>query len=172
MSTRYTALAVKNLPYPHGLGKGDYKALERDMKKLLGERYGDPAANEHVFWTPDYQRLLNEHIGSAFESVCDITRAASRALEHAQAGAAFDVPMAEEGGAAYDRYTADLPAAPHQYRGGIEGEADRWMRNPPSLACDTAGRLTILDGRHRLSYLRSRVEPNDPDFPVLISILY
>lgn len=169
MTTLYTAIPVRELPYPRGLGKLEYKALENDMKRLLGDRQTDVDANKARFWDADYRTLLHRHLAPRFDVDGDIAQIAREAVVRAEATGALGVSYRTTH-EARDRYTAALPPPPYNRPPGAEGAIDGWLRTPPQLYRDSAGTLSIGDGRHRLSYLRSLVQPTDPGFRVLVRI--
>lgn len=161
---RYTTVPVSRVPYPAGLGKHEYPDLESGMRALLGRDYGDPSVAERKFWTPEYQELIRLHLAPEFDPLGDIIDIAAQAASAAQASNVFDVPMPDAGSVGPDqRYWAGLPEL-------LGGHVVReWARRPPQIY-DRGTAWLIGDGRHRLSYLRARIEPIDPGFPVLVQI--
>ncbi|MDF0532274.1 hypothetical protein P0W64_21195 [Tsukamurella sp. 8F] len=169
MTTMYTAIPVREVPYPHGLGKLEYKALENDMKRLLGDRQTDVDTNAARFWDTDYQTLVRRHLAPRFDVAGDIVEIARDALVRAEATGVLGVSYRTTH-EARDSYTAALPPRPYHRPPGAAGAVDGWLRNPPQLYRDSAGTLSVGDGRHRLRYLRSLVQPTDPGFLVLVRI--
>ncbi len=169
-STRYTTIAIRDTPYPNGLGKLEYEALEDGMRRLLGVRYESQEANAEIFWTPRYQQLIADHLRPHFAPKGDIVSIARSAAESARASVAFDRIIPADGYAAYVRYIDGLPAWSDHHVSSASREAARWARHPPTLFADS-GSLLIDDGRHRLSLLRSLVEPVAPDFRVLVRVV-
>jgi len=164
VSRQYTVIEVSKLPYPAGLGKLEYRRLEHRMRKLLGAEFGDPAANERMFWTPQYQHVIATYLEPEFAGV-DIVSVARAAAEAAQASDVYGQVISHE--KAYERYSANLPPR-GQYN---TQQAANWTLSPPRLEYDGPN-LIIGDGRHRLSLLRSIVEPQQPDFPVLVQLFH
>ncbi|MCV7225280.1 hypothetical protein [Mycolicibacterium komossense] len=170
MSTRYTAIPVSELPYPHGLGKVEYETLEHGMRKLLGPNHSDQDTNAKMFWTRQYQQLLRDHLKPHFDSGGDIVQIAHAAAESAHSSAVFDQTLSADGYTAYTQYIAGLPTWTDRHPSIAAREAARWTHHPPTLYID-AETFTIDDGRHRLSLLRSLIEPTTSDFPVLVRII-
>lgn len=163
---RYTMIAVRDLPYPKGLGKAEYPELESSMKRLLSQRWNDQAANERMFWTPTYQDLIRTHLEPKFARCGDIVSIATLAAANARTSQAFDRDI-----------TGTYQDAHVEYRRGIAPLDDLmaahgpitawWIIDPPSLYWDEQT-WRIANGRHRLSYLRSIVQPREPEFPVFV----
>lgn len=171
MTTVYTTRAVRDVPYPHGLGNDRYPELKLGVKRLLGEHWSDPRANAKLFWTSEYQDLIRLHLKPYFDRNGDIVAVADDAAEAARANAAFGQTIPAEGYAAYQHYAADLPPATHDHPSAYTREVDGWIRHPPTLhGSPGEAALVVDDGCHRLSLLRSLVEPSAPDFPVLVRI--
>lgn len=163
---RYTTIPVSELPYPEGLGKHPYRTLGIYMKALLGDGYDNSAVHKREFWTPRYQELIRDHLAPYLDRHGDVVEIAAQALATARVSNVFDVPMPACGPDwPCQRYYGGLPPRPDP-----AGTVDIWTRHPPRLECDGTS-VSIGDGRHRLSYLRSRIEPIDPDFPVLVEII-
>jgi hypothetical protein len=46
----FTIRTLGSVPWPNGLGKlQEYPGLLREMRRLLGQRWRDPAANQRAF---------------------------------------------------------------------------------------------------------------------------
>lgn len=164
---RYTTIAVRDLPYPEGLGKSEYRDLELGMNRLLGTRWKDPATNARLFWTPPYQNLISEHLKPRFDRSGDIVTIAKQAATAARSSQWFDSNIiAGIGSEARAKYRGGLPDNLLDTHGFI---ATLWITHPPRIHWD-GKTLSINDGRHRFSYLRSIVQPRHPDFPVLVEI--
>lgn len=53
------------LPWPAGLGKGEYPELRDELKQLLGNRYHEPAAHERAFATcPAYRDCVDRRLST------------------------------------------------------------------------------------------------------------
>ena len=172
MTTRYTAIPVSDLPYPPGLGKIEYDSLERNMRQLMKRHYSDASAHAKVFWFAEYQALLSTHLAPAFDEIGPIEEIAREALARAQTSPAFDRDLPGEGVVADDVYRAPFgPKPPYPELTATQAAVEEWLRYPPRLYYRSNGDLIIGDGRHRLSYLRSRVQVADPTFPVLVVVI-
>lgn len=159
----FTAVAVRDLPYPPGLGKMKHGAMDEAMKVVLSGAWSDIDANRRLFWTPAYQGVIRKFLDPAFDNAA-IEDVARRALELAKTSPLFGTPQ-DEG-----QFAQSLPPRPQpSCEDHLEYLAAEWLWSPPMLFCGQGDR-TIDDGRHRLSYLRSRVEPLDPMFPVLVRL--
>ncbi|MBP1054458.1 hypothetical protein J6397_30400 [Rhodococcus qingshengii] len=165
--TKYASLRVEDLPYPDGLGKEEHKGIQAAVKNLLGADALDPEVHEAHFWTGPYQAAVAEHLAPIFAEDGDIVDIARRGLEIAEANPAFGVAIPGGGLEHIEIFAANLPPKPVSNKS--EGQQYAWAGEPPLLFSED-GHLTILDGRHRLSYLRSKVQKSDPDFPVLVRI--
>ncbi|MET3959896.1 hypothetical protein ABIE52_006831 [Rhodococcus sp. OAS809] len=168
MYTKYASLRVEDLPYPEGLGKEEHKGLQAAVKNLLGAGASDSEVHEAHFWTRPYQAVVAEHLTPFFAKDGDIVDIARRGLEIADGNPAFGVAI-PEGENHIGRFAANLPPQPSYSSSKSKWQQHEWARRPPKLF-STDGHLTIQDGRHRLSYLRSKVQKSDPDFPVLVRI--
>lgn len=168
-SSEYTTIAVRDLPYPDGLGKGDYEDLEREMRRLLGKRHSDSAVHQRSFWAPQYQRLIATYLEPMFARSGQIADVAAAAAQIARGSDVFgqEIPRGVD---AYGLYAAKLPAWDSPAPTLFEREVRWWVRDPPRLV-DNRTELLIDDGRHRLSLLRSKIEPLNPDFEVLVLIV-
>lgn len=169
-STQYTTIPISDLPYPHGLGKTEYEDLEDGMRRMLGTKHDDQDANAAIFWTSQYQQLLRDHLKPHFDTNGDIVTIAQAAAESARASIAFDQTIPADGYAAYTRYIVGLPAWSDNHPNTHTREAARWTHHPPTLYTNGDAFL-IDDGRHRLSLLRSLIQPAAPDFPVFVRIV-
>lgn len=166
--TKYASLRVEDLPYPEGLGKEEHKGIQAAVKNLLGADALDPEVHEAHFWTGPYQAAVAEHLAPYFAKDGDLVDIARRGLEIAEANPAFGVAI--PGGETHiGIFAANLPPQPGYSSNKSEWQEHKWARHPPRLFFKD-GHLTIQDGRHRLSYLRSMVQKSDPDFPVLVRI--
>ncbi|WP_079610231.1 hypothetical protein [Mycobacteroides abscessus] len=161
--TVFKAISVRDLPYPQGLGKGDYPELEDDMKSLLGARHTNQDVNAAAFWTPEYQRLIDKHLPSEFDSNGSIVENARRALEFAQVNPLLGQRIYGETDAVH-RYWTGLPESVDELPRPIH----RWIHWPPRISIYANGIRDYADGRHRTSYLRSKIQPQNPDFEVLV----
>jgi hypothetical protein len=168
-SSEYTTMAVADLPYPSGLGKGDYEDLEREMRLLLGSDYARPAANERLFWTPEYQGLITAHLAPKFARSVEIVEVAQAAAEVARSSDVFGRAIPGGSTDTFGLYTAKLPARVDYPSTRFEQEVQAWTRHPPRLFDDGTS-LEIDDGRHRLSLLRSKIQHDNPGFGVLVHI--
>ena len=55
---RYELRTLDSLPWPHGLGKYEYRRLERRLVALLGTRHREPAVHKRAFETnSDYKKV-------------------------------------------------------------------------------------------------------------------
>ncbi|WP_142304858.1 hypothetical protein [Mycobacterium avium] len=166
---RYTAIPVKDMPYPAGLGKAEYDALEFGMRRLLGRSWDHQATNERLFWTPEYQNLISTHLKPMFDEHGDIVTNATLAVDVASTSHAFDTAITAVSSCEANAEYRD--ALPH-----ITDLMDRygaktawWIIRPPRIWWDGTA-LGFADGRHRLSYLRSLVQQQHPDFRVLVEL--
>lgn len=168
MPYKYTAIPVAAIPYPEGLGKNDHKALEQEMERLLGPRqYRDADSNEKLFWTDRYQQLIADHLAPVFDPTGPIVDIATAALELARTSPGFDREIPGED--FYGAHGAHLPKS-SDADDRLTQRVRSWASFPPELwpDRDRPGRWCIGDGRHRLSYLRHRIQQQDPQFPVLV----
>lgn len=166
----YTAMPVQDLPYPAGLGKmADYPGLELEMRRYLGEHWRNVEVNESAFWSARYQRIITEHLGEEhFAPQGDIVEIAKAALRWARTSRYFDTTVEGHPVVAERLFKHGLAIAPD----GAEATVVRhWMTWTPRLVAESDGSHTIVEGRHRLSYLRSRIQPIEPTFPVLVLII-
>ncbi|WP_102145878.1 hypothetical protein [Mycobacterium hubeiense] len=163
--TLYTTIPISQAPYPHGLGKIGHEELETDMKQLLGIHHGNQTANEQAFWTPRYQRLLNHHLKPFFDPAGDIVEIARQATAHAHSNPVLNqrLPSTPD---AQIRYRAQMPTLGPE----VPQEVVRWRDHPPEITRYADGVTRYGNGRHRLSYLRSRIQPIDPNFQVLVKL--
>ncbi|OBG02453.1 hypothetical protein A5769_12275 [Mycobacterium intracellulare] len=165
---RFTTIAVGDLPYPQGLGKGDHPELEFGMRRLLGHRWEDPAANERLFWTPRYQDLIRSHLKPYFDRRGDIVEVATRAVNGAHASHAFNRDITGTYAEAFTQYRCGIPSLDELI--AAHGPVIAWwILDPPRLFWNGRA-MWFHDGRHRLSYLRSLMQPSDPGFPVLVEL--
>lgn len=151
MMFRYEVRTLASLPWPHGLGKGEFSKLRDAMEGLLEAEYGDPAADERAFATNDRYREIAVHwlskadwSGTVVEVVTGATRLA--------AGVNILGHWVEE-----DRWR-DRAKAICDANGVAHG--DYWNGGPyasgdylisPGISVSERG---MADGRHRLTYLR------------------
>lgn len=165
---RFTTIAVGALPYPEGLGKAEYPELEFGMKRLLGHRWDDPAANERFFWTPTYQNLIHTHLKPHFDRHGDIVEIATQAVNGAHASHAFNRGITGTYHEAFTEYRCGIPSLDDLT--ATHGPVMAWwIFDPPRLFWDGRA-MWFVDGRHRLSCLRSLLQPSDPGFPVLVEL--
>ncbi len=170
MPYRYTSLPVEAIPYPEGLGKNEYKDLEEAVERLVGRRqYRDADSNAQLFWTDHYQRLVAEHLAPVFDPDGSIVDIAAAALELARTSPGYDRVIPGED--YYGAHGAHLPTSTDTVD-RFTMRVRSWASFPPALYPDREhpSRWSIGDGRHRLSYLRSRIQPIDPQFPVLVRL--
>lgn len=165
---QFTLVPLRDLPFPHGLGKGEYPSLAKAMKALLGDDWSVPSANQSAFWTPAYQQAITTHLRPIFDSHGDIVEIAREAAHIASTSPLLDKVLPRSDG--WQRYAATLP----DREDFASPTLASWTRHPPRLELNhphhpvTAAGLG--DGRHRLSLLRSLIEPQEPEFPVLVQI--
>lgn len=163
---RFTTIAVGGLPYPEGLGKAEHPELEFGMKRLLRHRWDDPVANERSFWTPTYQTLIDTHLKPYFDRRGDIIEIAALAVNGARASHAFDRDISGTYAEAFTQYRCGIP--PLDDLIAAHGPIVAWwIFDPPRLFWDGYA-MWFLDGRHRLSYLRSLMQQGAPGFPVFV----
>ncbi len=63
--TRYELRTLNSLPWPHGLGKAEYRRLERRLIGLLGTGYLKPAVHQRAFETnSEYRTVVLEELGA------------------------------------------------------------------------------------------------------------
>jgi hypothetical protein len=161
----FTLVPLQELPCP-GLGKGDYPELETAMKHLLGDDWHTPSVNRQYFHTERYQKAIAEHLQPWFQRDGeDIVEVAGKAAQIAETSKVFRRKLSLSGG--HTDYLKTLPPeiAPHVL--------DSWVRNPPHLVVrpgQTLADADYVNGRHRVSLLRYRIETQQPDFPVLVKI--
>jgi len=163
-STRYTTIAIKDVPYPNGLGKTEYEALYDGMVRLLGSKHYDQDTNADMFWTPQYQRLIATRLEPYFGRRGSIIANASKAAEMARGISIFDRELAMDSVAAEGFYRAEISTRRNDYP---TTHARDWTVSPPRICFDGA-RYLIDDGRHRLSLLRTLLQQSDPNFQVLV----
>lgn len=169
MTETYKAIPINELPYPHGLGKGEYPKLGQRMKRLLGEdKWMDPCKNQKNFWTDEYQAAIREFLAPEFDAKGDIRVIAAEALDQAQKHQLFDTPLRNDAGVDPEGQYIAILQGQQQNLHGEQQEVQDWVFFPPRVEIDGSGELAIGDGRHRLSYLRSLVEKEEPDFPVFV----
>lgn len=163
--TTYTTMPIREVPYPHGLGKIGHDELQAGMERLLGVEWMDQAANEEAFWTPRYQRLLEKYLAPEFDPAGDIVGIARQATAHAHCNPVLHQRLtgASE---AQDRYWAGLPT----FGNDVPRKVVSWCDFPPEITRYADGSSRYGNGRHRLSYLRFRIQPTDPEFEVLVRI--
>lgn len=166
MPTRYTTMPICEVPFPEGLGKLEYRGLESDMRHHLGFDFDKSAAHERAFWGDAYQAILAAHLSVVFDPAGDIIDIAREAIVLARGNEYFQVDLADESATRYAR--AFPPIARSLTR--TEKEIFSWARYPPILFIAKDGSSLITDGRHRLSYLRARIQRADPEFPVLVQL--
>lgn len=168
-STTFTALAADSLPYPHGLGKSgppQLERLERGMRQLLRAQFNDVATNREWFWQPEYQCLIQQYLSDYFNAKGDIVDIATAALQWAQTSRHFGAPL-EGAGLAERKFIESLGPEPVGETAHIVRE---WTLSPPEVVVNADGSYACGDGRHRMSYLRACVQPDSPDFPVLVRL--
>ncbi len=155
---RYAVIEVQDLPYPHGLGKGEHPNLQKRMERLLGNAWRDQDVNKKAFWTLEYQTILHDELSAGFDRPGRIEDIVRDATELAQTVAGF-----AQGAASVDASVFDsaLPAK-------TSNAYELWLRDTPILGTGSDRTTFFVDGRHRTSYLRSFVQQRDPSFPVLV----
>lgn len=142
-----------DLPWPHGLGKLEYKRLERRMKQLMGDSYGDTDANWRAFVSnPEYRKAVEEELATerwADGLVEDITRS----TELVRTAPLFGHRLSDTTDW-FDWVRRVSP--PHS--------SDRlwWLWSPAKI-----GNGGISDGRHRLTFLRLH---QPPDYQLLVEV--
>ncbi|MFA5605913.1 MAG: hypothetical protein WDA07_01805 [Leucobacter sp.] len=165
---QFTLVPVRDLPFPHGLGKGEYPGLEKAMKALLGDDWSVPSANQAAFWTPAYQQAITTHLRPIFDTRGDIVEIAREAASIASTSPLLDQVLPRSDG--WQRYAATLPDRQDFSTPTLAS----WTLWPPRLELnrphDPVTAAGLGDGRHRLSLLRSLIEPQGPEFPVLVQI--
>lgn len=165
---RFTTIAVRDLPYPEGLGKAEYRELEVGMKRLLVHRWDHPVANERFFWTPAYQNLIDTHLKPHFDRHGDIIEIAALAVDVARASHAFNRDIIGTYAEAFAQYRCGIPSLNDLI--AAQGPITAWwIFDPPRLYWD-GNAMSFVNGRHRLSYLRSLMQPSDPGFPVFVEL--
>ena len=168
-STTFTALAADSLPYPHGLGKSgppQLERLERGMRQLLRTQFNDVATNREQFWHPEYQHLIQQHLSDYFNRNGNIVDIATAALKWAQTSPYFGAPL-EGTGLAERKFIESLGPEPV---GETADTVRKWTLGAPEVVANADGSYACGDGRHRMSYLRACVQPDRPDFPVLVRL--
>ncbi len=162
----YTTIPIHELPYPHGLGKHDYPELERAMERLLGPRlHENQRANEAAFWTTDYQGLIEKYLKPRFDRDGDIVDIARRATNIARENPLLGQRIYGRPDPS-QRYWEQLPDIGEEQPRYVK----TWVDWPPDFTLYKDGIRRYADGRHRTSYLRSRIQQQDPDFEVLVRI--
>lgn len=165
----YTTIPIRDAPYPHGLGKLDHEELEFAMRRLLGARWQNQAANEAAFWTAPYQGLIEKYLKPYFESDGDIVDFASQATAMARGNPLLGQRLYHD--ADTDPRSRYWDASPHR-----ETELPRvvrsWVAWPLHFTQYSDGNTSYADGRHRMSYLRYRIQLQEPEFEVLVRIDY
>ncbi|BEL42017.1 hypothetical protein Isolate57625_53720 (plasmid) [Mycobacteroides abscessus subsp. abscessus] len=167
----YTTIPIRDAPYPHGLGKLDHEKLEFSMRRLLGARWQDQAANEAAFWTAPYQELLEKYLKPFFDREGDIVDAARQATEVGRRNLLLGQRLFHDVDPdPRSRYWDAWPDA------DATGELARVVRSlvvwPLQFTKYSDGNTSYANGRHRMSYLRSRIQRQDPEFEVLVRIDY
>jgi hypothetical protein len=149
MIIRYEIRTLESLPWPHGLGKFEYRRLERRMEALLGVGYLKPAAHQRAFETNA------EYRGAVFEEL-----QATRWSQHVVAVAEATTALAQTAPLLGANLTNDEPwriwarAQP-----AANPFVRSWLISPPDM---TGG---FLNARHRITYLRL---VRAPSFSVLV----
>jgi len=169
MATSFVTVSVSELPYPEGLGKNGYNELRSAMARLLGADHWTQEAHERAFWEPRYQDVLRAYLAPKFlpGNLVSIAQEAARiACQSGVLGRAFECSAFE----AREQYRAAMMTLPSfDFWDGTARNINEWVCRPPRLYRRGAA-FVIVDGRHRLSMLRSLVEPRDPGFPVLVEL--
>lgn len=146
---RYELRTLDSLPWPHGLGKSEYRRLERRMLALLGTGHLKPAVHKRAFETnSDYKTVVLEELGARAWSRDVIDVAAATAT---LAGAAPLLGVNLTNAQQWWTWAREQPATNPFVRS--------WLISPPDI---TGG---YLDARHRITYLRLMCGPS---FSVLV----
>lgn len=167
--TLYTTIAIRDAPYPHGLGKLDHEELEFAMKRLLGARWQNQAANAAAFWTAPYQELIEKYLKPYFDRDGDI-------VDYAKQAVAVGLRNPLLGQRLYDDIESDPCSRYWDSSAHRSTELPRVLRSlvvwPLHFTQYSDGNTSYSNGRHRMSYLRSRIQLQEPEFKVLVRIDY
>lgn len=147
--TKYELRTLESLPWPHGLGKAEYRRLERRLVALLGTGHLKPAVHKRAFeMNSDYKDVVLEELGarSWSRNVIDVAAAAAT-LAGASPLLGVNLTSDEHWWAWAREQTTTNPFV------------RSWLISPPDI---TGG---YLDARHRITYLRFMC---DPSFTVLV----
>lgn len=152
---RFTSFEIRrlgDLPWPHGLGKLEYKQLERRMERMMGASYADTEANRRAFASnPEYRKAVDEELANeawATGLIDDI----NRSTELARTAPLFGHRL--EDTADWFDWVRDVSPP----------SRDRlwWLWSPAAV-----GETSIDDGRHRLTFLRLN---QSPDYELLVEV--
>jgi len=144
-----------SLPWPHGLGKAEYKTLEHRMQRHMGmDTYYSRDAHRVSFDTDPIYR------GIALDELCQthwaqgLVELSARVVTAARTAPLLDKPLTDsepwcEWARNYDTREAYLRS---------------WLINPIRVDANEIG-----DGRHRLTYLRL---VTDPSFEILVEHIH
>jgi hypothetical protein len=147
--TRYELRTLASLPWPHGLGKSEYRRLERRLATLLGHRHLEPAIHKRAFETSsEYKTVVLEELQARAWS-SDVIDVAADAAALAGTAPLLGVDLTNE--EHWRTWAREQPTSNPFVR--------LWLTSPPDI---TAG---ILDARHRITYLRFMCAPS---FSVLV----
>ncbi len=146
---RYELRTPDSLPWPHGLGKSEYRRLERRLVALLGSGRLTPAVHKRAFETNvDYKNMVLEELGARAWSR-DVIDVAAGAATLAGTAPLLGVDLSDD--EQWWAWVREQPIANPFVRG--------WLISPPDI---TGG---YLDARHRITYLRFMC---GPAFSVLV----
>lgn len=163
---QYTLMPISEVPHPQGLGKVGHEELRTGMKQLLGARHESPDAHEAAFWTPKYQRLIEKHLKPTFDQGGDIVDIAQQVASIAEHNPVIGQRLSGLRPDAENRYWAGLPPLDD----GLSQYVKSWIDYPPEITLYANGKHLYDGGRHRIAYLRYRVQRVNPDFRVLVNL--
>lgn len=163
---QYTLMPISEVPHPQGLGKVGHDELRTGMTRLLGARHESPDAHKYAFWTPEYQRLIEKYLKPFFDQGGDIVDIAQRAASIAARNPVIGQRLDAERDDTQDRYWAGLPPIDD----GLSQYVKSWINFPPEITLYANGKHLYDGGRHRIAYLRYRVQRENPDFKVLVNL--
>ena len=155
MTQTLIVVPLSQLPYPHGLGKGEHKALEHDLKRLLPEQlWWDSATHQHLLESQDETYLAILRRGLETFRNPDVVEVADTATRIAESLLAGGAPVTAQ--ALHDRGAfADALAGESRY-------VCDWICNDPVVISGDS----ITNGRHRIAALR--VYGTNPDMLVTV----
>lgn len=151
---RYEVRTLASLPWPAGLGKGDYPGLRRAMRDRFKAECDNPAVHERAFATDARYRAVVDHWLSKASWSPSVVEVVSGATAFAHGVGCLGQAIQEGDWIDSARTHCDDRGIAHGARwdGGPFVAGDYLLS--PITVCDES--KAIDDGRHRLTYLRLR----------------